>query len=278
MSTSASQTDPAPAPGGHGQGPGPPRLPAGIELAWGLRDRPHRGPRPGLSLERIVAAGIKVALTDGLAALSMARVAGELGVATMSLYRYVTAKDDLLTLMVDAALGLPPPPAEGEDWRAGLTRWAVGVRAVYQRDPWTLRVPISAPPFGPNNVAWLEAALRTLAAAALSEAEKVDTVLLVSFFVRSEATLSADIAAAWSGSEPAFGYGELLAQLTDALHFPALHRAIAAGAFADSDPDAYFRFGLGRILDGVEALAGAGRRSTAPRSVKRPRTSGTVRG
>ena len=138
-------------------------IPPGIELAWGRRQRPTRGPRPGLTLDRIVAAGIKVAMTDGIGALSMTRVATELGVGTMSLYRYVAAKDELLTLMVDSALGTPPPAPADEDWRAGLTRWAVAVRDTYQRHPWALRVPISAPPLAPNNVAWLENALRAYA-------------------------------------------------------------------------------------------------------------------
>jgi AcrR family transcriptional regulator len=65
-----------------------------------------------------VAAGIKIALTQGLGALSMGRVANELGVSTMSLYRYVSAKDELLTLMVDTGLGSPPPVEAGADWRA----------------------------------------------------------------------------------------------------------------------------------------------------------------
>ena len=90
---------------GNGEVERKPGLPPVIELAWGLRERPGRGTRRGLSLERVVAAGIKVALTEGIGALSMARVAAELGAATMSLYRYVAAKDELLTLMVDTALG-----------------------------------------------------------------------------------------------------------------------------------------------------------------------------
>ena len=64
-------------------------LPASIEAAWGLRERPHRGPKPGLSLARIVEAGVQVAEAEGLAAVSMSRVAAELGAAPMSLYRYV---------------------------------------------------------------------------------------------------------------------------------------------------------------------------------------------
>jgi AcrR family transcriptional regulator len=234
-----------------------PQLPPVMELAWGLRERPSKGPRPGLTLDRIVAAAVKVALVDGLGAVSMSRVAAELGASTMSLYRYVSAKDDLLTLMVDTSLGLPPPAGTpDEDLRAGLTRWATGVRAAYQRNPWALRVPISAPPLGPNNVAWLEEALRCMAATPLSEQQKVSTVLLVSGFVRNEATLNADVTAGAAGQTVRFSYGAALRRLTDAAHFPAVHRVIASGAFDDEDDDldGEFDFGLARILDGVEVL------------------------
>jgi AcrR family transcriptional regulator len=238
--------------------PAPPELdavPPSLQLAWGLRDAGSRGPRRGLTLERIVAAGIKVAHTDGLAALSMARIAGELGVGTMSLYRYVAAKDELLSLMVDTALGPPPPPAPGEDWRAGLTRWALGVWAAYRRQPWVLRVPISGPPYGPNNVAWLDNGLTALADTPLAEADKASTVLLLSGFVRNVATLSADFAAGSAGEAVMPGYGTVLTQLTSAEQFPALHRAIASGIFDDDDEiEVELEFGLERILDGVAVL------------------------
>src|SRR5262250_3052406 len=89
-------------------------IPGSVAAAWGVRERPHRGPRPGLSLGRIVDAAVRVADAEGLDAVSMSRVAAELGTAPMSLYRYVTAKDELLALMVDAAYGPPPaqPPPE----------------------------------------------------------------------------------------------------------------------------------------------------------------------
>jgi AcrR family transcriptional regulator len=236
--------------------PAGPGLPPSIELAWGLRDHGTRGPKRGLTLERIVQAGIKVALTDGIGSLSMGRVAAELGVATMSLYRYVAAKDDLLLLMVDAALGSPPEiPVDAKDWRAGLTAWAVTVRAAYRRHPWALRIPISGPPLGPNNLAYLEAALRAMSETGLSEQQKLSSVLLLSGFVRNEATLTADIAAASGGAHVMPGYGAMVTRLTDPSRFPALHRAVASGALDDDDDiDIEFDFGLERILDGIDVL------------------------
>jgi AcrR family transcriptional regulator len=232
-----------------------PQLPPSIELLWGLREAGSRGPRQGLSLARIVEAGISVAQTEGVAALSMARIAKELGVGTMSLYRYVESKDELLQTMVDTALGAPPAPGPGEDWRAGLMRWAVAVRAAYHGDPWALRVPISGPPLGPNNVAWLDNALAAMADTPLTEQDKLSCVLLVSGFVRNDVTLALDFAQASGGAPQMPGYGQLLARLTTAEELPSLHRAIASGSLDDpDDPDVEFNFGMARILDGIAAL------------------------
>ena len=243
------------------------QLPPSLELLWGLREVGARGPRRGLTLARIVDAGIRVAQTEGVGALSMARIAKELGVGTMSLYRYVASKDELLTTMVDTGLGSPPPAAAGEDWRAGLTRWAVGVRTAYQGHPWSLRVPISGPPLGPNNVAWLDNALAAMAETPLSEQEKLSCVLLVSGFVRTDVTLALDFAEASGGAPQMPGYGQLLARLISAEDLPSLHRAIVSGSLDDpDDPDAEFNFGMARILDGIATLiASKGRRPPSRR-------------
>lgn len=112
-----------------------------LEAAWGLRDRPAKGPKPGLSLERIVAAAVGVAASDGLAAVSMGRVAQELGASTMSLYRYVSAKDELYVLMQEAAVG-PPEPLSALEAGCGLAGRAhrMGVRAARA---------LPRPPLGP---------------------------------------------------------------------------------------------------------------------------------
>lgn len=245
-------------------------LPASIEAAWGLRGRPARGPRPGLTLERIVAAGTEVARDEGMAGLSMARVAKRLGVSTMSLYRYVAAKRELVALMTDAAYGQPPEaPGPDEDWRAGLGRWARAERAAMQRAPWLLRAPVEGPPTTPNQIGWLEIALRCLAGTGLTEAEKMSVILLVTSYVRAEASVTADLVAAaaeagvaWEDSMPA--YGRILARLADPRDFPALTKVIEAGVLDRADPpEEEFDFGLERILDGVQALVDARRTAAA---------------
>jgi AcrR family transcriptional regulator len=232
-------------------------LPASHAAAWGLRERPSKGPKPGLSLERIIAAGLAVAATDGLAAVSMGRVAAELGAGAMSLYRYVGSKDELLELMVDAAYGPPPSLDHDGGWRDGLAGWATAEHAAMRRHPWALRVPISGPPALPNSVAWLEAGLDCLRDTGLTETEKLSVMLLLSGFVRNATLLAADIESAGT-TDVMPGYARLLAHLTDAERFPALHRAIAGGGFDDEDDiDAEFVFGLERLLDGVAALVAA---------------------
>ena len=236
-------------------------LPAGLAAARGLRARPGKGPKPGLTLQRIVAAGVKVAATDGLGAVSMGRVANELGAATMSLYRYVNAKGELLGLMVDAALGRPPDPPPDEDWRTGLSRFARTYLALLREHPWIVRVPIDAPPATPNQIAWLDHGLSTLGGTGLLEHEKLSTIIMLSGMVRSWALLTADIdaaaqAAGDTADEAMLGYGQLLARLVDPLRFPAVGRLIASGTFdvPGGDPDEDFEFGLARLLDGIDAL------------------------
>jgi AcrR family transcriptional regulator len=238
-------------------------LPASIEAAWGVRVRPNKGPRPALTLERIVEAAVRVAAADGLSAVSMSRVAADLGVSTMSLYRYVAAKQELLALMVDAAYGTPPTssgPQEG--WREGLSRWAWAELAVYRRHPWVLRIPISGPPVTPNAIAWLEWGLESLGDTGLAEGEKLSVILLLTGFVRNQATLDADISAAQASGATArevmASYSRLLTRLTDPRRFPALHAVIASGVLdGPDDADGEFIFGLERVLDGIEALVRA---------------------
>lgn len=249
--------------------PGGTGLPASIEAAWGLRARPVKGPRPGLSLERIVDAAVAVAASEGLGGVSMGRVAKDLGASTMSLYRYVAAKDELFVLMREAAMGPPPPlpaPEEGAGWREALFQWARAQRRVFHANLWMLRIPVAGPPASPNSVAWWEQGLQALAGTGLDAAEEVSVILLVSGFVRNEALSAGDLGAAVasrgvSAREVMDGYARTLDRLVDPVRHPALSRLTGIeGVWPPGEPEHAFTFGLERVLDGVDVLI----RSRAP--------------
>jgi hypothetical protein len=119
-----------------------------------------------------------------------------------------------------------------------------------------VRIPINGPPSTPNQVAWLEDCLHCLRDTPLAEADKASVVLLISGYVRNEATLTADLMAAGMISDAAMaGYSRLLATVTDARTHPAIRAVLEAGVFDRADPPEHeFGFGLERILDGVAAL------------------------
>lgn len=247
-------------------------IPAALAAAWGVTERPHKGPKRELSLAAIVTAGVRVADAQGLGAVSMSGVAAELGVSAMGLYRYVSAKDELLELMVDHAYGPPPAPlGPGEDWRAGLARWGWSELGQYRLHPWTLMLPITGPPRAPNSVRWLETGLQCLGQTELSPGEKMSVILLVSNYVRAAATVAVQVEAAFlapaaSGDEAMLGWTRLLRALTDAERFPEITGVLASGVMDRADEwDAEFRFGLDRVLDGVGVLIGE-RAGTASRT------------
>ncbi|MEU6434561.1 TetR/AcrR family transcriptional regulator [Streptomyces albidoflavus] len=244
-------------------------LPASVEAAWGLRGRPTKGPRPGIGVERIVDAAVKLAATEGLQAVSMGRVAKELGASTMSLYRYVAAKDELFILMQEAATGLPPeddpPPSAG--WRARLAWFGHAYRGVLEANLWLLHIPISSPPATPNSVAWMEAGLDALDGTGLDEATKLGVMMLISGYVRSQAGLMADLTEAMrrsgrSAEDTHRQYIHTLTRLADQRGpeaFPAVRRLLASQVLGEGDDaDADFDWGLHRVLDGVQVLIEGG--------------------
>jgi AcrR family transcriptional regulator len=258
--------EPAAQPGGPGTPARP--LPPGLDLLWGRRGRGQRGPRPGLSVDAIVAAAIQVADAEGLEAVSMARVAQQLGFTTMSLYRYVASKEELLQLMWNAsAQGAEDLVLAGEDWRARLRMWATEQRQALDRHPWITQMPIAAPPMAPNSLAFVERGLEAMDGTGLAEADQLRVIGLISSYTLSEARMAHDAqraarqaqAAATAGDPaPAWTYAELLREVADERSYPRLHKLAwhgdIEGAPSGFDEQQEFSFGLDRILDGVEAL------------------------
>jgi AcrR family transcriptional regulator len=239
--------------------PDPRTLPDEIALLWGRREAPRRGPKATLTIDEIVRVAVAVADAEGLAAVSMAKVAAELGNSTMALYRHVRSKDELLMLMGDAAVA-PPPDVSGMDWRTGLTTWATAILDTLKAHSWFAQLPVTGPPVGPNNLAWFDAALRALTDTPLAELEKVGVVQNLITFVHGELRLGRDLQRGYDEDPERFGprYGAVLAELIDPVRFPALSRVVASGAFSgpemvDQDLGEDFRFGLSLFLDGVES-------------------------
>jgi AcrR family transcriptional regulator len=240
-----------------------------LELLWGARRTPTRGPKPGLSVERIVHAAIELADAEGLAALSMRRVADRLGVGTMSLYTYVPAKAELLDVMLDTVLGEVAGEERAVDgWRARLEQRARSYWALYRRHPWALQVSGARALLGPNETALFDTALQAVSGIGLSASEMVLVVSLVGGYARGAAQGAVEAAHAqqrtgvsddqwWAARAPVFE------TYFDAARFPTVASVEQAGGFDPPEGGLdynlqfavdSFEFGLQRVLDGIDAF------------------------
>jgi AcrR family transcriptional regulator len=217
------------------------------DFLWGGRARPTRGPKPALTLDGIADAAIAVADAEGLAAVSMQRVAADLGYTKMSLYRYLPGKAELVALMVERALGAAPE-LSGADWRAALTEWTRLLMASLLRHPWSLAATVGARPLGPHELGWMECALSVLAGTPLSGAERLDAMVVLVGHAR---TLAEQVASRHPEAQLGAAITTVIKQHGD--RFPQLAAAMAEAAAA-GEQDQAFDFGLARILDGLAAL------------------------
>jgi AcrR family transcriptional regulator len=215
-------------------------------------------------MHALAAAGVRLADTSGLAAVSMRTVAAEVGVASMALYRYVQSKQELLLLMVDEAIGPPPPsppPASApprRGWRDQLAAWAHGYRDRLQAHPWIMAVPVEEPPILPYQVQWTEAGLDALAATPLTEQRKLSFLVLLTVYVRGQTQMSLGFEAAsppGSDTDPGVRYGMRLLTLADPARYPRITAAVTSGSLEDGSDfaTAEFAFGLNTVLDGIAA-------------------------
>ncbi|MEV7599810.1 TetR/AcrR family transcriptional regulator [Kitasatospora sp. NPDC089797] len=246
-----------------------------LALLWGRPDAPdtgrgagpgRSGPKPGLSTDAIVSAGIAVADAEGMAALSMRAVGERLGRTAMALYTYVPGKAELLDLMHDRVLAeLPGGPPPSDDWRGAVTGWAEELYSCYLRHPWVLQVSQARPVLGPAELTAMERLLEALRPAALDPGRLRGAVAALWQFVRGTAATAADArgAAAATGVADEDWWRARSARLAElapdfAQRFPLLTALQSAGGGAPGDDDrAAFRSGLALLLDGVAADATA---------------------
>ncbi|MER5945909.1 TetR/AcrR family transcriptional regulator [Streptomyces sp. NPDC001904] len=157
--------------------------PAVPEVIWARPERAGRGPRPAHSRADIAAAAVRVADAEGIDAVSMRRVAGELGMGTMSLYNYVPRKEDLYELMVDAVSAEYAYPEPSGDWRADVLGLARQARALMHRHPWMPRLMSPVYGFSPNALRYLEYCLSCLDPLELPYGTKMELIASVTSVV-----------------------------------------------------------------------------------------------
>jgi len=237
-----------------------------FELLWNLREHSGLGRPAGLRAAQITAAAIEVADANGMDHLSMRSVAERLGVGTMSLYRHVSGKDELLDLMVDRVSSEVRYDDESDgDWRSRLERVARRNRSMFQRHPWLLKTHLLRPPQGPGVIGKYDAELRTVEGIGLTDVEMDSALALVLAYVR-DATASL---LAWTTMAERTGQSDdewwtTLAPLLDrVLDRERYAVAIRVGTSATThyqgvhDPEHTFEFGLQRVLDGIESFVTA---------------------
>jgi len=224
------------------------------------RAAPTRLRRPGtLTPGRVTAAAIELADRTGLEALTMRRLATELGVPTMSLYRHVPSREALIVAMTDAALDAIEPPGPGLDgWRARLEHEARQEWRLYQRHPWVLSaIATSRPPMGRGLLADAERILTGIARPGADSRLLLSVYLAVSGLVQGLALLPAAEAAARARAEEPIEdwWSRRLAELADLIgsgDYPFLAAHLSPEATV-VDFDALFEFALAALLDGLES-------------------------
>ena len=223
------------------------------ELLWHTERAPVKAERPRLGIDSILASAIALADAEGLDALSMQRIASQLGYTPMALYRHVPSKAHLLAAMTDAADGTPPgPTSHRRSWRTEVESWVSALWQLYEQHPWLVRTPTTTAPIGPNALAWTESLLRPLARAGLSGADLLAAATFVSSAVRDLARIAGELDPA-----AAADYGRVLAERLDPRHFPLMAELTANATFDDDQGDVtpMVWFGLRRLLDGIDAYA-----------------------
>lgn len=225
---------------------------------WMRPERPARGPRPSFSRAQLTEAAIRIADAEGLEAITMRRVAAEIGAGTMSLYRYIDGKDDLIDLMVDAVADefVPDDLAITGDWRANLRAMAEQMRAAMLRHPWLAPLTPGRQNSGPNRIRATERTLRMLDGLGLGMDRMLaiigTVVAYVSGFVQSEIAEAEALRrtgvdfAEWTAMQAPY-----LMSVIQSGEYPLFTRMLTEAGKELTGSDERFAFGLDCLLDGI---------------------------
>jgi AcrR family transcriptional regulator len=246
-----------------------------MELLWGIAAKPTRGPKQGLTVDRIVETAVAIADAEGIDAVAMRRLAATLEVGAMSLYTYVPGRSELVDLMLDHVYGeqladMVARTGQGGGWRAGIEARARADWAMYERHPWVVRAAGPRPTLGPNELAVQEATYAAVDGIGLTGHEMGAVITLVAGYVGGVARGIAEVPAEGETHTSEDTWWAARSAMLDRVfvpeRFPVTCRLAEEGTF-DGDPDAAdylaneirttFEFGLERVLDGIGVLVAA---------------------
>jgi AcrR family transcriptional regulator len=235
---------------------------------WDLPERGARGPKPRHDRAAIAAAGVRVADAEGLDAVTMRRVASELGLATMSLYNYVPAKEHLAQLMIDRLAGEYAYPARpAADQRAAIADLARQARDIARRHPWLPGLLHRPVPPGPNGLRYLDYFLGLLAGSGLDTGAKMEVIALISGFATMYGGVQAALADERAGSgtaeqEQADAQVQSFVRAAGSGQYPNLAAALAVAGPARGEDD-IFESCIQRLIDVARPGDPAGRQHAA---------------
>ncbi|GAA2458627.1 TetR/AcrR family transcriptional regulator [Streptomyces macrosporus] len=217
---------------------------------------PERPRKPRLSRERIARAAVALLDVEGVAGLSMRRLAARLDAGTMSLYEYVAGKEDVFDLAADEAVAeIDLDIPDGMPWREALTRQLVQSRDVMRRHPWLPTLMATRPMLGPHALARSEVFHSLLVEAGLEGPRLTAAVGTLTYYVQGYAAMEST----WrSRMRDSAAEAELRRRAREHLDrqresHPTLARHTRLD---DADFDGSFMLGLEIVLDGIEAGLG----------------------
>lgn len=229
--------------------------------------RPAPGARKArFSRDDITAAAIRIADAEGIEALSMRRIAQELGAGTMTIYHYVETKDELLTLVNDAVIGevlIGDDEPELATWRERIARIAMRTRDSLRRHPWVFDI-IDDPPLGPQTVRHFDQSVGAVSTLPISFLDRLDIVHTVDEFVMGYCLLERNNVHTDGGpsaDDATVDYVETLVETGAYPHLAAMAaehglRAIWSEVDAHMRDERRFERNLNRLLDGIEVAFG----------------------
>jgi AcrR family transcriptional regulator len=230
-------------------------------LIW-LRPEPS-GRKPRYTRAEIARTAVDIADAEGFAAVTMKRIAADLGAGTMTLYYYVRNKADIVALMQDAIFEdvLVPAGEFPSGWREAVALIARRTRAALVGHPWAVNS-LNQAQFGPNAMRHYEQSLAALAATTLSYPQKTEVTAILDDYVAGNAShaIEAQERLRIASRNPrlvaeAMAYGESLASTGDFPELTALaeHARLTGSGFSPLEHlDRQFETGLAALLDGIE--------------------------